>query len=975
MTFKKVTRKILLMFLACLLASLNAYAYEGLMSGQKNLSCIKTEFFDIIYPESSKESAAELAVHADDIYREICADYGITPSIRMPVTITGATDAYNAYFTTFTYNHIVLYDTSPDESMSVFESNICDTFRHELTHALTINMKNPFWSFVAKVFGDPISTGDYLNMTTAIKEGAAVAEESRGGFGRLNNPYYMQTVRQAKIQGSFPSQADVEGARDIYPGGNMSYAFGGPFTKWLQDKYGMEKYAEFWYAGINTHSVTYQLVFRKVYGISVNTAWKEFYQSIYVPENVIQPDDEKSIQTVPYTSERGYLYSSLSSGGDKIVWLEEKTSTVWMSRSKDDGGMTKPKKFLVKDGISSISLSRDGRYLALTYYSPNAAQVSSHVEVYDTERKNHVRIKDRSLKNAFVVQTDGDYFLCAVKSHGQNESLVQYKIIESQSGKSTRMTGLEEKANHDFARGESLYSPLDFGQGRIACIFKSQGKSKIRIFDSDMNYREIDLSGKGIFIQGLSLQDGESLIFSWAGMDTLPRLGRLTLSDKSALIELDASDISGGVYGPVSFNGKYFYTGNFVDRTRLFMRDQGQVDFEKSEAGISFTAAGQNDGNDRQSFDADEVLSSAEKWDTVFYGKGITAPLSLIQEYSQNGEADELIFLGLTWITSNPWDGKHFALGGGIKPWGNKKGGLMALIRGGGESSLFNYQIVPTVLFNGGGFLQATISSTFSAGISLNNYFYLLARDESLLFLGHQEAERNGSYENAYGMMEHTSGQIDPAFYLSFYNSLGIQLSTMRQMGLGRYSTGGVSFQLNYDMRSNNTIDEAEGFNQAVFMQNLYPALSVAFPRLLPFEGSSTMTYNLPLKISAYFAPTDEILLAATASTVLFSAEIQKGLTFFPLYFNTITVSGEYKLNLIDRNSNVSLLNMISILRNNPLSYRDSVSLTATVSGVLNSGIFATPSMVQTFGIKFTYYPRDTSSRPYAFSFVTSLNF
>ncbi|MBP5450830.1 MAG: hypothetical protein J6Y16_01185, partial [Treponema sp.] len=127
MTFKKMTGKILLMFLACLFASVNAYAYEGLMSGQKNLSCIKTEYFDIIYPESSKESASELALHADDIYREICADYGINPSLRMPVTITGATDAYNAYFTTFTSNHIVLFDSSPDENMSVFESNICDT--------------------------------------------------------------------------------------------------------------------------------------------------------------------------------------------------------------------------------------------------------------------------------------------------------------------------------------------------------------------------------------------------------------------------------------------------------------------------------------------------------------------------------------------------------------------------------------------------------------------------------------------------------------------------------------------------------------------------------------------------------------------------------------------------------------------------------------------------------------------------------
>ena len=974
MPCKSRIKRLLFIFWTCFITAVNSHAYEGLMAGQKNLNYIKTEYFDIIYPETSRESAAELAVHADDIYREICDDYGISPSIRMPVTIIGTTDSYNAYFSTFTYNHIVLYDTTPHASLNVFKSTICDTFKHELTHALTINMKNPFWTFMSKIFGDIMVPGDYVNMTTAIKEGAAVAEESKNGYGRLNNPYYMHTVRQAKIQETFPSQADVMGSRDIYPGGNMSYAFGGPFTKWLQDKYGMEKYAEFWYAGINNEALTYQLAFRKVYGQSINTAWKEFQESLYIPENVLFAEDVDSIQFVPGTSGNGFLYSSLSSSKNKMAWLEQKTSTVWISQADESGNLKKAKKFLTKMNISSLSLSRDGRYLALSFYSTNAAEPVSRIMVYDTENKSHVLIKEKALKKPFIMQNGEGSFLCAFQTQGQSESFVKYRIIEQSGSKKTKIKGIEETYRHAFSRGEYFYSPVDFGNSQFACIHKENGLSQIRIYDSAMNYREIDLSEAELFLQGLSLADDSTLLFSWARKDTLPRLGRLVVNEDSAILELSDYDVSGGVYEPVAFGGKYFYSGNFVDRSRLFMQPQDEVSLTQTARSISsFTAAKDDTKSDASK--TDEILANEEKWNTVFYEKGIFAPISYIQEYKQTGEIDELIFLGLTWITSNPWDGNHFAIGGGVTPWGNKKGGIMTLIRGGGNSSFYNYQIIPALLINKDGFLQATVSTSFINRISLNNFFYLTLQDDSLLFLGHQETDRNGTYINAFGLQDHVSDNVDPSFYLSFYNSFVIQLSTMRQMGTGRYSTGGISLQLNYDITSSNVIDESEGFINGTFAQNLYPVVTVALPRLLPFECSTYFTYNLPVRIQSFFAPSDSILFAASVSSVLFSTEIQRGLTFFPLFFNRLTLRGEYIFNIQDPESNVSLLNMIDTIQNSNLIYVDSLSITATVAGTINTGIFASSSMVQDFGVRFTYYPRDTSDKPFKLSFVTSLNF
>ncbi|MBP5754209.1 MAG: hypothetical protein J6W60_15315, partial [Treponema sp.] len=71
----------------------------------------------------------------------------------------------------------------------------------------------------------------------------------------------------------------------------------------------------------------------------------------------------------------------------------------------------------------------------------------------------------------------------------------------------------------------------------------------------------------------------------------------------------------------------------------------------------------------------------------------------------------------------------------------------------------------------------------------------------------------------------------------------------------------------------------------------------------------------------------------------------------------------------------VALLTMVDTMLNSPLSYIDSISVTATISGTINTGIFASSSMVQDFGLRFTYYPRDTSDKPFKLSFVTSLNF
>ena len=69
-------KQVLLLFLF-LVCSAALFSYEGMLAGQRGLKVIKTEYLDIIYTPGSEKSAAIIAEHGDDIYREL-QEYGIT---------------------------------------------------------------------------------------------------------------------------------------------------------------------------------------------------------------------------------------------------------------------------------------------------------------------------------------------------------------------------------------------------------------------------------------------------------------------------------------------------------------------------------------------------------------------------------------------------------------------------------------------------------------------------------------------------------------------------------------------------------------------------------------------------------------------------------------------------------------------------------------------------------------------------------
>ena len=110
-----------------------------------------------------------------------------------------------------------MFDTVADiGQLSNYPQTILYIFRHELTHAFQFNIRGPFMKAMASVFGDFLSLSPILYMYPSLSEGGAVLSESVDGYGRLNDSYAMQIVKQAKIEGLFPT-CYTPCADDKYP--------------------------------------------------------------------------------------------------------------------------------------------------------------------------------------------------------------------------------------------------------------------------------------------------------------------------------------------------------------------------------------------------------------------------------------------------------------------------------------------------------------------------------------------------------------------------------------------------------------------------------------------------------------------------------------------------------------------------------------------------------------------------------------
>ena len=972
-----------------------------MLAGEKKLRVTKTKWFDIIYPERYELSATILYENADRIYDEVTAQYDLTPTFRMPVVITPAVDQFNAFWTAIPYNHIAIYDTgvSGASELAVFSETLLSTFRHELTHAVTYNMKDEVWLTASKVFGDCFVPG-MLSVTTGMAEGATLTSESAAGEGRLNDEYAKHYVKQAKIEGKFPSYHDVSGSSDVSPSG-APYYFNGAFHQWLQDNYGMEAYAQFWFRVVNGKGFTISGIFKKTFGVKLKTAWKQFADGYEVPAVAANPVEagivcdffEPDTKDFSLMNNAGSLYDSLSIGTIKaedgspsaarLVWLDLFGRRVFSADIKTDESSSEIRQLFSMQGIDTVRVSKDGRLLAVNYTCENCPGPSSRVKIYDIERKSFYSVRDCGLKESAIIFERGTYYLVAQKYFDQHYSLCVYKIIFDETD--NHIKTVEPSTEIKFPVETSPFAITQLNNGTFAFIKKERMNYSVCVYSVIGQKLQEFYCPDGMVMRSLSAGDG-LFVFSYAKKGTMPRLG--FMDNESGELLLSPEDISGGVFDPVLYNGTVVYRGEFYRQNRLLcMHDVTARDFDMEWAKVIMA--------DGESFE-DSIIEPVEivqpnKINSIpstaynslpYLTRGIFIPFSCYQteyfginaDYSSNAGNSHL---GAIYITANPWtegNSDLFLLTAGWNPLSNAVGVDLQITKG-TSTALFRSVTELKSEFDSNGWKLGGGKLEISSNLDFGRYSSITFSNSSEAFIGKQDTRFPEIYENPssndYKFLPSVAfwdkdifGITAPSentFYYKLQNIAAVQYSNIRRAGPGRFEYMGLAAAVSFGARYDSDFENNKDYKKALAFGG---KLTLCIPHLLPFESKQGYTYNLPLRLNTVLFPSSSIygyahpksslgrvIFDTAAETTVFSMDIQKAIPgITALYLNDFHISAGYAGTAAAGSAtkegfqNAHMGDYFKTLFDGNGYYLDSVYIKSALEFTPNIGLFAKPA-------------------------------
>ena len=916
----------------------SVFAFDGAVSGYKKIFVHKTEWFDVIYGAENEQTARILIANADRIYREAAAQYGIEPQCRMPLVITQKVEQFNANWSSYPYNHIVLYDTIPSDSLQVVEDSILGTFWHEITHSITYNMKHPFWKGIDIFLGDEFYPGS-LTVTRGMAEGAAVASESITGEGRLNSEFAKHQIKQAKIEGEFPYYSDIQGASDKYPTGRF-YEFNGAFYQWVQDKYGLEKFADFWYRLCNLKSISVSGAFKKSFGQSLRSAWKEYEKDLAVQvdaadKNPVKTGAAKDFFTpdsddYSVANSSGAVYENLKKCDEGLIYIDSKTSSLYfvdnsqLSAEKNSGSKITPKKLFTLQQMEKAGISRDGRFIAVQIMSQRAAATKSKLLVYDRKNGSFKALpKITNIHDAAVFITDGKYYLVCQIYESPVVKIAAFKLELNDKGD---LCDFNEAAAFELPRG-SMFQSMTWmpGEGALADAGGTDASKSVPVFaaikKSGLKYsicgyavdgREIfdsPLPGKNTAARYISYDEASNrFLFTYTETDTMPRLAAFDLQSKT--FSFEKSDFSGGIFNPVCVDGKIYYVGNFYRQNRLFIKN----DYEALTEGLS--------GNEapkirRPEFSLGEVEPPVEgelkskPYNRMNFLRGSLYPLSALSSNSYNYGQKTSYFMPVSasYLNISPWSSGIFIIELGYGPVTNSIGAQVEY-QSGTFTNLFKYSLLGFSEFDKAGWKQSRGSGTISSSIPFGRISKLTFSDTLLLHYGRSNLTQ-AQAKQKYGSLGFGWAYSDSSKkYFYGLESFSAVYTNIHKCGDGNYSNGGFSlgavFNTRYNANNRYDLNKYEFYNDLGFLG------SVAIPRLLPVRDALNLTFNLPATLSLYaFAEPKKASFSVLSSlkgngfpefnavtldfeTILFGVDIQKGAGI--IFFNDARVLFHYKL-------------------------------------------------------------------------------
>ena len=529
---------------------------------------IKTDRFDIIFPPESEPSARLLASYADRVYKDLSSLFGIEVPGRIPVTFAPHTDMFNGFYNPVPYPHIVLYDTPMDLEWTNFANNLEGLFIHELTHAVSLNTRGPFFRALRTVFGNWV-TPSALNAPAFMVEGVTVAMESMTGFGRANDPLIKQELRQAIHEGKFLTPFQASGVYDRPNQSGAYYEYGGLFSSWLIQTYGIDKYTELWramgerfYISFFVYRSDYFRIFKNVYKIDFLDAWKAFSVSLELSGLVNEGEppainalEENTDELLPeqyhFFSKSRSSIAAITAGKKEIFVLDSYSDKILVYDIKTE----KVRDFNSDSFFSyDIDVSADNKTLLVSGYQMTGKRYSAIV----TEQRSDSGWKTgRSIRGLYKARYFRDGVI-GLRSQLHNNNIV----YEDFNGN----TEILFRGNE-----ELIFSgPQVLDNERIVFIAAREGERELVLYnyetgeifriESISNDKDQSALSFWRYARCLNVSEGK-ILFSHNINDRMYKLASVDLETMQAFFS--NRDFSGGVFYPVSADNTVYYRAAF----------------------------------------------------------------------------------------------------------------------------------------------------------------------------------------------------------------------------------------------------------------------------------------------------------------------------------------------------------------------------------------------------------------------------
>ena len=531
-----------------------SYSQNAVFKPFRKLYTIQTEKFEIIFPIESRRTAEKLAKIADDIYKEYSTILNSEVDGKIPITITPDINVFNAWSTPLPYPAIVLFDSMEDVEEILDNDNFKVTFIHELTHSLSLASVNA--GYPTKALGNWASML-FFNTPIFMLEGISVSMESYKGFGRANDPFVKQTLRQDIYEGKFKTPIQLSDIWSKRPADSY-YLYGGLFSKYLQERFGIEKYNELWNVMRKKLSFSFLIynsgfygAFKKVYGINFMEVWGDFQNSLTL-ENINPSEDLR-------VNDKETYIGDLASYGDKVYYIDNNVGAFYSYKKNRNGNNQKKDlklEFYIDRTSESLDISSDGKRALMVSMTYNAGLYRYITKEYDLDKKKRTKRKWADIQYA-------RFFRGGIIGIGKDLHNAVLLYIDENGNKETLL-----EANDNF----SYSSPTVIDDNNIALIITDYGIKKIAIFNyQTKTLRYIETKDDTLnYVKYLRYSNGK-LLFSYNNNDRFYKLGELDLNANN--IKLYDKDFSGGILSPVYADNSIYYKGKFSEHDRLMKFD------------------------------------------------------------------------------------------------------------------------------------------------------------------------------------------------------------------------------------------------------------------------------------------------------------------------------------------------------------------------------------------------------------------